>query len=453
VIERTRLPTPLPHWIAVTDRPAPRLRCAARDEIPTQQLSLDQLLTPDHPARAVWDFAQGLDLTHLYDRIRATHGRPGHPHVDPRILLALWLFATIDGVGTARELDRLCTSHTAYRWLCGGVSVNYHTLADFRVDHHDWLNELLTNSVAVLLHQNLVTLNRVAQDGMKVRASAGADTFRRQPTLERCLAQARQQVELLARQAGEGDAAVSQRQRAARRRAACEKAHRIQRALDQMPALRASREAFKRGTADQARASTTDPESRVMKMPDGGFRPAYNVQFATDAGSGLIVDATAVDRGTDNGLMGACVDRIAGRYGRAPREVLVDAGFGSLEDIDRVMQAHGTTTYAPVKNEKQLKERGEDPYAPREGDTATVREWRRRMGTESARAIYKHRSSSAEWVNAGCRNRGLYRLVVRGVEKVRCCALWQALAHNVMVVWRAATRQWHNPVAADDSGE
>jgi transposase len=438
--------------IAVTDRPAPRLRCAARDCIPAQLLSLDQMLTPGHPARAVWDFAQGIDLTRLYDRIKATKGRPGHPHVDPRILFALWLYATIDGVGTARELDRLCSEHTAYRWLCGGVSVNYHTLADFRVGHRDWLDGLLTDTVAVLLHNNLVALSRAAQDGMKVRASAGADTFRRQPTLQDCLAQAQEQVEALSRQADEGDAAVSQRQHAARCRAAREKAQRVQKALDQIPALRASREAFKKGTGDRARASTTDPEARVMKMADGGYRPAYNVQFATDVRSGVVVDATVATRGTDNGLMGQCVDRIAGRYGRAPEEMLVDAGFGSLKDIGHVKKAHGTTTYAPLKNEKKIRERGGDPYAPREGDTAAVVEWRRRMGTESARAIYKQRSSSAEWVNAGCRNRGLYRLVVRGLEKAGCCALWQALAHNLMVVWRAATRQRHNPVAADPEG-
>jgi transposase len=411
------------------------------------------MLPPDHPARAAWAFAEGLDLSPLYAAIRATEGRPGHPHIDPRILFALWLYATIDGVGSARELDRLCDYHTAYRWLCGGVSVNYHTLADFRVDHRDWLDDRLTDTVAVLLHQNLVTLQRVAQDGMKVRASAGADTFRRQPTLERCLAEAREQVEALSRQPDESDAAASQRQQAARRRAAREKAERLQKARDQIPALRASREAFKRGTGDQARAGTTDPESRVMKMADGGYRPAYNVQFATDVRSGFIVDAAVATRGTDNGLMGECVDRIAKRYGRAPKEMLVDAGFGSLADIDHVMRSHGTATYAPVKNEKKLEGQGENPYAPREGDTAAVVEWRQRMGTGSARAIYKQRSSSAEWVNAGCRNRGLYQLVVRGVEKVRCCALWQALAHNVRVMWRAATRQRQNPVAADDSRE
>ena len=424
------------------DRPAPRLRCAVRDEVQTWSLSLDQMLPPDHPARAAWAFAEGLDLSPLYAAIKATEGRPGHPHVDPRILFALWLFATIDGVGSARELDRLCACHTAYRWLCGGVSVNYHTLADFRVEHHDWLNGQLTDTVAVLLHQDLVTLRRVAQDGMKVRASAGADTFRRQPTLERCLAEARQQVHALVRQADESDSSVSQRQRAARQRAAREKVQRLQKALDQIPAVRASREAFKKGTGDQARASTTDPEARVMKMPDGGFRPAFNVQFATDLASGLVVDVAAVNRGTDNGLMGECVDRIVGRYARAPEEVLVDAGFGSLEDIDRVSRAYGTRTYAPIKNERKWTARGADPYAPRKGDAPAVRAWRQRMGTEQGQEVYKLRAASAEWVNAGCRNRGFYQVRVRGVSKVACCALWHALAHNlVTAVRRAATRR------------
>jgi hypothetical protein len=339
-------------------------------------------------------------------------------------------------------LDRLCGCHTAYRWLCGGVSVNYHTLADFRVGHHDWLDGQLTDSVAVLLHQDLVTLRRVAQDGMKVRASAGADTFHRRPTLERCLAEAREQVQALARQADESDSAVSQRQRAARKRAAGERAQRLQKALDQIPAVRASREAFKKGTGDQARASTTDPEARVMKMPDGGYRPAFNVQFATDLASGLVVDVAAVNRGTDNGLMGACVDRVVGRYARAPEEVLVDAGFGSLEDIDRVSRAYGTRTYAPIKNEKRWKARGADPYAARKGDTPAVCDWRRRMGTDEGRDVYKLRSG-AEWVNAGCRNRGLYQVRVRGVSKVECCALWHALAHNLVTAVRRVTARCH----------
>jgi transposase len=110
----------------MAEKPAPRLRSAVRDEVEIRSISLDQMLTPDHPARAVWNFAQQLDLSHLYDAIKATQHRPGHPHADPRILFALWLYATIDGVGSAHELDRLCTCHTAYQWLCGGVSMNYH---------------------------------------------------------------------------------------------------------------------------------------------------------------------------------------------------------------------------------------------------------------------------------------------------------------------------------------
>ncbi len=410
--------------------------------------SLDQLLPPDHMARTVWAFALELDLAPLYDRIKAVEGHVGNTPIDPRILFALWLFATLDGVGSARELKRLTEQHLGYQWLCGHVAVNYHTLADFRVDHREWLNGQLTDTVAVLMEQNLVALQRVAQDGMKVRACAGADTFRRQPTLERCRQEAQEQVELLAKQTGDSDTAVSQRQQAARERAAREKAERVRKALDQLPALRASREAFKKGTGDQARASTTDPEARNMKMPDGGYRPAFNVQFGTDVGSGIVVDAVVVNQGTDNGLMGGCVDRIASRYGRAPKEMLVDAGFGSLEDIDRVMQEHGTTTYMPVKNEKKLKEQGEDPYAPRKGDTVAVKDWRARMGTEAAQEVYRHRCSSAEWVNAGCRNRGWYRTLVRGVNKATCCALWQALAHNLLTRVRLVTAGGHAPGTA-----
>ena len=414
----------------------PRLRLARRDQMTFRCESLDQLLPPEHMVRTVWAFTLQLDLTPLYATIKAVEGHVGNTPIDPRILFALWLYATLDGVGSARELERLTTSHLAYQWLCGDVSVNYHTLADFRVAHPDWLDGQLTDTVAVLLQQGLVTLQHVAQDGMKVRAAAGADTFRRQPTLERCRREAQDQVEKLSRQTGESDTAVSRRQQAARERATREKAERLQAALDHLPAVHASREAFKKGTGDQARVSTTDPEARTMKMPDGGFRPAYNVQFATDVASGLVVDAMVVNRGTDNGLMGPCVERIGQRYGRAPQAMLVDAGFGSLADIDRLATMYGTTTYMPVKFEKKLKAQGQDPSAPRSGDTPAVRDWRARMGTAAAQTIYKNRGSSAEWVNAGCRNRGWYRVSVRGVAHVTCCALWQALAHNLVTTHR-----------------
>ncbi len=404
-----------------------------------QYLALDQMLPPEHVARTVWQFALAIDLTPLYRRIKAVEGHVGATPIDPRILFALWLYATLDGVGSARELDRLCENHTAYKWLCGEVSVNYHTLADFRVQHGAWLNDLFSESIATLLHQNLVTLNRVALDGMKVRASAGAGSFRREPTLKQRLAEAQEQVAALSRQVEDSDTAVSQRQQAARQRAAQEKAQRFQQALDQMPKLQASREAFKKGTGHQARASTTDAEARIMKMGDNGFRPAYNVQLATDGDSELIVDVEVVSQGTDNGLLGPCVDRIVERYGVSPKAMLADAGFASVADIDYLATEHHTRTYMPVKNARKLQEEGHNPFEPRKGDTPAVAQWRKRMGEVESQKIYQTRASSAEWVNAGCRNRGLYQVRVRSVAKVRCCALWQALAHNLVTLVRRMT--------------
>ena len=193
------------------------------------------------------------------------------------------------------------------------MTVNYPTLADFRVGQGELLNEQLTRSVAVLLEQNLVTLPTVAQDGTRVRASAGADTFRRKPTLLQCLEEAQQQVDVLSQQTDEDASAVRRRQQAARQRAAREKAERLQQALAQMPQLEASREASKKGTADKARASTTDPEARQLKMANGGFSPAYNVPFTTDVASGISVDATVVNQGTDNGPRGESLVRIQTR--------------------------------------------------------------------------------------------------------------------------------------------
>ncbi len=420
------VPTPRP-------RPAapPRLRRPERAPMELRCLSLEQLLPADHPARAVWDFVQGLDLSGLYAAIKAVEGHAGNTPIDPRLLFALWLYATVDGVGSAGELDRLCTEHIAYQWLCGGVSVNYHTLADFRVGHAELLNARLTDSVAVLIDQQLVTLQTVAQDGMRVRASAGADTFRRKPTLQRRLEEAQAHVQALARQTEDDAVAVSRRQQAARQRAAQEKVQRLRQALAQMPQLQASREAYRKGTAAKARASATDPEARQMKMANGGFNPAFNVQFTTDVASGVIVDTTVVNQGADNGQMGPSRERIERRYGQASAQMVVDSGFASKQDIAAAAAA-GTEVYMPVKNEEKLLAEGKDPYQAKPGDAPAVAAWRQRMGTEAAKALYRVRCATAEWVNAGCRNRGLQQFRVRGVAKALACVLWQVLAHNLL---------------------
>jgi transposase len=422
---------------AATPRPCgkPRLRTAQRDQVEMRWLSLDQLLPPEHEARLVWDHVLGLDLSHWLASIKSVVGHVGHPAIDPRILFALWLYATVSGVSSARYLDKLCIEHLAYEWLCGGVSVNYHTLADFRSDHGEALNEQLTASVAVLMEQELVTLQRVAQDGMRVRAAAGADTFRRRRTLEECLVEAEEQVRSLQAESTDDTGAVSARQQAARQRAARERQERLAAALQQLPQVEAVKAATRKGKVSEARVSTTDAEARVMKMGDGGYRPAYNVQFTTDVFSGMIVDMTVTQQGTDQGQLGESVQRTVERYGQAPAEVLVDGGFVKLDDIETVATEHGTEVYAPPKDEEKQLEAGKDPYAAKRGDGPAVAAWRQRMGTAAAKEIYRQRCSTAEWVNAGARNRGLYQFRVRGLVKVMANVLWQVLAHNLQRLW------------------
>lgn len=394
-----------------------------------QLLSLDQMLADDHPARLVWAYVESLDLSSLYARIRAVEGGAGRDPIDPRILMALWLWATIDGVGSARRLDRLCEEQLSYQWLCGEVTVNYHTLADFRVAHGDFLNELLTQSVAALLHQGLVELKRVGHDGMRVRADAGSGSFRRRATLEQCLDEARTHLDELRREAEDDSSAEDRRVRAARERAARERAERLQRAVEEREQLAAQQERREKGTGDQARASTTDPEARRMKMGDGGFRPAYNVQFATAADSLVIVGVDVTNAGTDGGQMGPMVEQLDQRYGERPREYLADGGFVSLADIT-TLDRTGVTTYLPIMKQDEKRAKGIDPFAPVKGDTPEVARWRARMGTPEAEAIYRQRSQTAEFPNATCRNRGLRQFNVRGLVKAKAVVLWQALAHN-----------------------
>jgi transposase len=405
----------------------PRLRTANRQQIVLRTAALDELIPPDHPARIVWGFVEGLDLSPLYDAIKSVAGHAGRPRIDPKILMALWIYATVDGVGSARQLEKLCASHDAYRWILGDVSINYHTLADFRTDHVELLDRLLTESVAALLAEGLVTLERVAQDGMRVRASAGAASFRRRPTLEEALAEAEAQVEALRAELEQDPAAGDRRREAARERAARERAERIKGALDRLPELEAKKKAEDR---EKARCSTTDADATVMKMGDGGFRPAYNVEFGTAVGSQIIVGVEVVTIGSDAGRMVPMVEQIGARYDEKPGAVLVDGGFAQHDQIEAVSgEGTGCTVYAPVPAPKDKRV---DRYAAKPGDSPAVAAWRERMASAEAKAIYKERAATAECANAQARNRGLIQLRVRGRLKAKAIALWYALAHNVM---------------------
>jgi transposase len=405
-----------------------RLREANRGQLAWGPVDLDAMLPQDHEARAIWAVVERFDLTALYSQIEARGETAGAPAIDPKILLAVWIYATSDGQGSAREIWRLCEMHTAYRWLCGGVAVGYHTLSDFRSQQGEVFNDLLTQILARLMKHELVVLHRVAQDGTRVRADAGAASFRRAQTLEALMSEARAHLEAVTRDAT--DPAVTARQATARKRGAEERLARLEAALAQIPDVAAVKK--KNNAKDKTpRASSTDPESRVMKMPDGGFRPAYNVQFATTTDEARVIVGVAVsNRGSDANLSTPMLEQIERRTGERPKEMLLDGGFTQHEAIEAAA-AKEVTVYAPVPALRNKNKR--DPHVALAGDSEAVGAWRERMGTEEAKAIYKERAATAETVNADVKtNRGLSSLAVRGSGKVLSCALLVALTYDIL---------------------
>jgi transposase len=435
-------------------RGAARLRMAERRQVELRAISLEDLVPADHRVRLVWRFVEGLDLSGFQAAIKAVEGQPGHPPADPRILVALWLFATIEGIGSARAVARLCDEHIAYQWLCGGVGMNAKTLADFRVDHGTLLERLLVDSFTALVRAGVASLDRIAQDGVRVRASAGAASFRRDSTLEGCRSAAEQAVRDLRAEVNGDPGALSRRQAAARQRAVEERERRVREALAVTRELRAQQEEKARREAERAarqaaqatageaapakerpkepRASTTDAQARIMKMADGGYRPAYNVQFASDTRSGAIAGVSVDTVGSDMGKMAPMNEALAADYGQRPGQHLADGGFAKLADIADLAYA-GVVVYVPVPTPRNAER---DRYAPLPGDPPEVAAWRERMNTDDAKAIYKERAQTAECANAQARNRGLKQFLVRGLEAVTATALWYALAHNMACTWR-----------------
>jgi transposase len=417
---------------------APRMKSPDRSQVDPNPKRIDDLIPPNHPARAIWELIQELDLTPLYAQIKAVEGHAGRPSTDPRVLVALWLYATEEGIAKARELYRRCYDCDPYKWIRGGVDVNYHTLSDFRTQHPEWLKEQVITNIAALRAEGLASLDVLGQDGMRVRASAGNDSFRREATLQKLLEEAEQQWERLQQEFAE-ETELSAREQAAQERAARERIERLKQAQQEVQKVAEAREKRKKGDGDSARASTTDPEARRMKMGDGGTRPAYNLEFSTDLKSLVIMGFDVTNAGSDAGQMEPMAQKIEVEQGPLPEnaECYVDGGFATREDLQSMAQ-RGVTVYSPVKAVEKHQRQGKDPYAPRRGDSPEVAAWRERMGTEEARQKYKQRAK-CEWSNAECRNRGLHQFVVRGLAKVRTVVLWYVLVHNLfrMVVLRA----------------
>ena len=460
---------------------------AERHDIVFEQFELDRIIGEEHPARAIWEYVEGLDLRELYQRIGARAHTPGRPPPDPRVVLALWLYACVEGVGSARELDRLTTEHHGFRWLRGGVPLNYHLLSDFRWQASEVADRLLTQSVTSLWSEGLADLASLTHDGIRVRASAGASSFRRLETLERTLTEVEDRIARLKQEINDAPDASQQRLRAARERAVRERRDRVVTALEAARAVAARQaakeaaqkakapppddgttgpadkqepqapqttkasatggrehETTKPGPADtsgstnvqtqtrkkEPRFSTTDVEAHTMRMPDGGYRPAYNVQLTGDLPSGLIVGLGVDTTGSDGGLMGPAVADVERRFGFLPQRLLADGGYTALDDIAAVARK-GITVFCPLKPRRNP---NNDPAAPRYGDPPEIADWRRRMvdDANTGKAGWMRRRGEHERINANLRNHGLQRFNVRGSLKIKAVCLLHALANNII---------------------
>jgi len=412
-------------------------------------VDLEGLLPNDHRARIVVGFVEGLDLSALYAAIKAREGEPGRPPPDPAILMALWLYATVEGVGSARQLERLTQSDLAYRWIAGGVPLNYHGLADFRVAHVGLLDRLLTESVTALIRSGVVSLDEIAVDGTKVRANASRSSFKSADKLSRIEAAVERRLAALKAEIENDPKASSQRRLAAKERAAREVKERADRAREALDKVRAEKEKrAKTHPQDEAKkksepsASLTDPQARCMRFADGAVRPAYNAQIAATPKEGVIVSVEMTDRRNDAGLAAPMVDDIVRRYGKAPTNLLVDTHYATSGDIAALASrpVDPVTVFAPppterddVKSEtlaKRAKKRAKEPES--------VKAWRRRMDTAAGQETYKSRKL-IERINAHIKNHGFGFLPVRGLVKAKAVALWHALANNLMAAHRLKT--------------
>lgn len=408
---------------------SPRLRRPDRQQVVLDPVCLEERLAADHPARAIWAIVERLDLSKFHAVIAARGEEPGRPTTDPALLIALWLFATTQNEGSARRLAALCESHDAYRWLCGGVSLNHHTLSDFRTAHGAALDDLFTQVIAALVHKNVVKIDRMSQDSLRTRASAGSSSFRREKALRRLLEQARAHVEAVKKQADEAPADAA-RKTAARQRAAAERVERIDAALALLPELQRAKEASDSGKPSKqrpVRVSTTDVEARRMRLGNGAVAPAYNVQLGVDTASRAIVGVDVVNDGNDQQQSEPIRQQVEQRSGRKVKEHLFDGGFVKKELIERAEQ-DGVAIYAPLPTDKNGQ-----PCTHGRRDGPGVAAWRARMTTPEAQKLYHLRAATAETANAETKTyRGLGRFLVRGLGKVRCIALWSALAYNVV---------------------
>ena len=482
--------TPEPPAVAASPV-QPRVKPVDRSQLTWQMLDVERLIEPDHAARAIWELVGRMKLDGFYAPIEAVEGSAGRTPWDPRLLVSLWIYAYSRGISSAREIARRCTYEPAFQWLCGLGEINHHTLSDFRVDHDASLRELFVQVLGVLSAEGLVSLERVMHDGTRIKAFAGADSFRREERLKEHLKAARKQVEAM------GDPREEQppRKRAAQERVLRERQQRLEQALEEVQKVR---EAKRPQDKEQARASESDPQARIMKQSNGGYAPSYNVQLSTEASHRIIVGTAVTQSRSDYGELIGAVLRVEQNLGRKPSQMVVDGGFTSRENI-AAMADQGVDLIGSLGKESQhpgrrrgvaeefypekfiydaqqdifrcpageiLRHKGRDfrravvshqyrarteicracefrskccPGNVHHGRSLirtehppSIRRFSEKMQTQQAKNIYRQRGAVAEFPNAWIKDKlGLRQFRLRGLLKVGLEVLWAALTYNI----------------------
>ncbi len=414
----------------------PRLLHPNRHQIEFNIQALDQLIPDNHRAKLVWKFVNNLDLSQYLKNIKSVEGSVGRSAIDPKILVALWLYATIEGIASAHTLGRYCVEHSAFAWICGNVKVGRKTLSNFRAEQGDLLNDLLAQSVAMMLHKGLISITEIGQDGMRVRTNAGSSSFRKLKTLKQHYKAAKEYVAKLQKEMVENPSKVAARREREKLRRARVNEAKFKAAIDEMKTFqkeanesrkRQRKKLLTRKEKQKLRTSTTDPTARKMKMGDGGFRPAYNVQFATTVKGQAIVAVSVINKGSDYNQLVSMFKKVVEKYKIIPKSWLADNGYNNHSEIEH-LENEGCETYIPVKQSKTDK----DPFVPKKGESKILGNRRKRMGTEEGKKKYKLRPQTAEFPNAEARNRGMQRFLVRGAEKALNVSMIFALTHNLL---------------------
>src|SRR5208282_4035144 len=309
----------------------PLIRHVNRKQMSWRAVDVEPLISEDHPAKAIWTLVGRLNLSAFYQAIESSTEEGGRPAIDPQLLISLWVYAYSEGIGSARELARRCEFDPAFQWLTGLEEVNYHTLADFRVEKQQELDELFTQVLAALSKEGLITLEQVMQDGTKIKALASSRSFHRQGTIQGHLERARQRVaEMGDRRNEESNSKTRKAQESARR----EQQERLESALEELQKLQERKSGEK--AKNETRVSTSDSQARVMKHSDGGLSPSYNAQISTDAAHGLIVGVAVTQDANDSAQLLPAVDRVEQRLEKTPQQLVADGGYTTRDNIEKM---------------------------------------------------------------------------------------------------------------------